>query len=80
MYKCDVCGKSYVRKALFKKHIQTKHVESLKKPVDTAQMMQLIVPEAEVVINHGDNEVSREETTIVVQEIGPQNVIIPMKT
>ena len=28
IYTCDVCAKTYVRKALFRKHIQTKHISN----------------------------------------------------
>ena len=73
-YKCEVCGKTYVRKPLFKKHIQTKHAKIVRTPVETIQMSkqtQILVPATEVVLNNSGinvDEVTLEETTAFVTQ------------
>ena len=45
IYTCDVCAKKFIRKAFFKKHIQTKHVESIiKSPVSKVRRNDIVPP------------------------------------
>ena len=50
-YTCDVCGKKYVRKALFKKHMQTKHIDPIVRQSIATQIPALGVRTTSVVQN-----------------------------
>ena len=83
-YKCDICGKTYVRKPLFRKHIQTKHAETISAPGDMYQSIERDPPEILVLKGPNDNDgdlrddgesVTLEEASfMVIEEIGPQNI------
>ena len=76
-YKCDVCGKTYVRKPLFRKHIQTKHAEYMSnqgtqnKGIETDQPSTV---QSNRAIDYVINLEKASDSTQVVEEIGPQNI------
>ena len=82
IFTCDVCGKTYVRKALFRKHILTKHTNTIQ------QTRNVLIPA--ITVNIDDRQADSEkvvdslevllqediveEQAVVVEEIGPHLV------
>ena len=82
VFSCEVCDKTYVRKAAIKKHMQMKHAP----PPPLAQIVTAPIPLGFTMIHTNNTEesdqgneervddLSLEETPHIMEEIGPQQI------